>query len=350
MTSGIYGYINCGLDGGDDMYTGSVRLVGGFAAVLLSSLPAQAGDLSDLIRKAATQGKAYIRNEVNRRLGPASTSSPGAAPTGTMQTGSMPVGTMQSGSTQAGSTQAGSGVAGLPSSEVTGSGGSVQAGTAQEGSAVPIPSSYTAAPGHAVESVAHPTQNDTQSMSAYTPAIKNVSDSANSAHSASAHHSPNVPHGPVINGFGSAKPFAPQASHAAITVPKQASQSAVSIPAESAQGFPVPADAGVPLYRRHDDPLPKYFPVPAYPGSKTSESYTESESIHLGLLTADSVYKVFHYYVDYARDKGFSVPSDWCSADSHNSTLSFKDNRGKWINIGLSHFYEWTEIQIRYQK
>lgn len=319
------------------MSTGRAWRVFWLAAVLVGSLPADAGDLSDLIRKAATQGKAYIRNEVNRRLGPASPATPGAAPTGATQTSNT-----QSGATDAGTWQAGSGISG---SEGTGSGG-----PAQTGSAVPAQPFSAAAPEYGAESTVSPASSDTQSTSAYSPAIKNVSNSAYSAQSASTHHSPNVPHGPVINGFGSARPFAPQASHAAIAVPKQASQSAVSIPAESAQGFPVPPDAGVPLYKRHDDPLPKYFPVPAYPGSKTSESYTESESIHLGLLTADSVHKVFNYYVGYARSKGFSVPSDWCSEDSHNSTLSFKDNRGKWIFVGLSHFYEWTEVQIRYQK
>jgi hypothetical protein len=274
----------------------------GLLCVLLAvgtmTLPACAGDLGDLIKRATTQGKSYIRNEINKRLGPDPS-----------QAGSSGYASGTGSSASTNNTAASPTESGQPSS-----------GTPPETSFAP------------------------QSSTANQPVSPSTSPVSNS------YQSHSTAHGPVINGFGSARALGPNTSHQPQSSPQSHHPSSIQVPQESPQGFPVPPDAGVPLYKRHDDPVPKFFPLPSYPGSKASESYSDSDSQHLGLLTADSVYKVFKYYVDYARSKGFSVPSDWCSEDSHNSTLTLRDKRGKWIYVGLSHFYEWTEIQISYQK
>lgn len=116
-----------------------------------------------------------------------------------------------------------------------------------------------------------------------------------------------------------------------------------------AQSYPVPPYSGKAMYRRHEDPIPKTFPVASYPGSKASDAYTQDDVICLSLLTSDPVPKVYKWYVAFARSRGWKVYSDYCPEDCSNATLGLTDNRGKTINIGLFHD-ELTEIGIDYKK
>jgi hypothetical protein len=160
--------------------------------------------------------------------------------------------------------------------------------------------------------------------------------------------------GPVINGFGSRRVLSAQ-QYAELQLSAQAKTprpSSTPVPGETAQGYAVPADAGVPMYKRHEGAYPAYFPMPAYPGSKTSEAYLRDgydPEQCLGLLTHDSCTQVSQYYINWARLKGYRVMTGACPEDCSNYTLVFRDAAQRDIRVELFHD-GWTEIQLSYPR
>lgn len=297
----------------------------------------QANDLSNLIKGVSNQGKSILKQQLNKHIG------------GT------PAGALLNGQGSSGApTQAYSATPSNPDP----AGYSPEAGTAWNQGNATGTQAMDSQPG-----------GDTQSTHAGLASPAFVMDGPGAGAISGSAAMPagytQQAHGPVINGFGSAKP-GHHPSHHQSAYPSTHSNQGHSNPAQSnpaqdysAQasqvqpsvegGYPVPPEAGIKMYKRSNEPIPRTFPLPSVPGSKASMYRSVGNHNELSLLTKDPVSKVFDFYIAHAQSQGWK-PVGAIQTEGNNRTQTFWDQRNKEVHLSFMHFDGWTEITLAVQQ